>query len=171
MELIAAHVPELIPAVCELFREYADWLKVDLCFQGFEQELAGLPGAYAPPRGRLLLAREADTWAGCVALRPFAEGDQPASDPAGLCEMKRLYVRPAFRRRGFGRMLAVAVIDAARQIGYSHMRLDTFSHMTAAIELYRGLGFVDVAPYRFNPHAAATFLELDLRTLHSPPRH
>ncbi|HQL54519.1 MAG TPA: GNAT family N-acetyltransferase, partial [Phycisphaerae bacterium] len=111
MELMAAHVPELIPTVRELFREYADWLKVDLCFQGFEQELAGLPGAYAPPRGRLLLAREVEAWAGCVALRPFAEGDAPASDPAGICEMKRLYVRPAFRRRGLGRMLAVAVID------------------------------------------------------------
>ncbi|MBP7746344.1 MAG: GNAT family N-acetyltransferase [Phycisphaerae bacterium] len=171
MELMAAHVPELIPTVRELFREYADWLKVDLCFQGFEQELAGLPGAYAPPRGRLLLAREVEAWAGCVALRPFAEGDAPASDPAGICEMKRLYVRPAFRRRGLGRMLAIAVIDAARQMGYTHMRLDTFSYMTAAIELYRGLGFVDVAPYRYNPHAAATYLELDLQTPHSPPRH
>lgn len=159
MEFLAAHVPDLIPEIRVLFREYADWLGVDLCFQNFEQELAGLPGDYAPPAGRLLLAREATGSAGCVALRPL---------DAQVCEMKRLYVRPAFRGHGLGRSLAIAVIDAARETGYERMRLDTFATMTAAIALYRSLGFTDAAPYRYNPFPDATYLELDLR---AAPRH
>jgi putative acetyltransferase len=154
MELLAAHIPELIPEIRVLFQEYADWLRVDLCFQGFAQELAGLPGDYAPPAGRLLLVRDADAIAGCVALRPF---------DTQVCEMKRLYVRPAFRGHGLGRLLATAVIDSAREIGYERMRLDTFATMTAAIALYRSLGFTDAAPYRYNPFPDATYLELDLR--------
>jgi len=132
-----------------MLREYAAWLEVDLCFQNFEQELAGLPGDYAPPRGRLLIAEGA----GCVALRPI--DDQ-------TCEMKRLYVRPGHRGSGLGRGLVTAIIAEARGIGYARMRLDTMPKMDGAQRLYASLGFRDIAAYRYNPEPGARFLELTL---------
>lgn len=154
MEVIDATSAEDVERARTLFREYERSLGIDLCFQGFEQELAGLPGAYAPPAGRLLLAVEDGTLAGCVALRPLG---------AGACEMKRLYVRPGFRRRRAGRLLATAVIREARAIGYARVRLDTLPSMQEAIGLYRALGFVEIAPYTANPVPGALFMELDLR--------
>ena len=139
--------------VRRLFEEYAASLGVDLCFQGFSEELAGLPGNYAPPEGRLLLALQNGKPAGCVALRPL--------EPA-VCEMKRLYVRPAFRAHGIGRILIDRVVQEARQAGYQQMRLDTLPSMTAAQALYRRLGFQEIAPYRNNPIGGAVFLELQL---------
>lgn len=132
-----------------MLREYAAWLEVDLCFQNFEQELTELPGEYQPPKGRLLLAEGA----GCVALRPL---DQE------ICEMKRLYVRPAFRGSGLGRHLIDAIIEEARAIGHRKIRLDTMPKMDSAQRLYASLGFHEIAAYRFNPEPGAKFLELDL---------
>lgn len=139
--------------VHQLFEEYAASVGVDLCFQGFAQELATLPGRYQPPRGRLLLARWNQQAAGCVALQPLENG---------ICEMKRLYVRPDYRRYGVGRALAEHVIGEAGAAGYSSMRLDSLPSMGAAIQLYRRLGFRDIAPYRPNPIPGAVFLELSL---------
>jgi putative acetyltransferase len=141
----------------ELFREYSASLGMDLCFQDFERELSELPGKYAPPAGRLLLAYDFAAGrkqsAGCCALRPIG---------TNICEMKRLYVRPEFRGRGLGRALAESLIAAAREIGYSAMRLDTLPSMREAHELYRQLGFREIAPYRQNPVPGSFFLELDL---------
>ena len=143
-----------IEAARELFLEYAQSLGFSLCFQGFDRELAGLPGDYAPPAGRLLLARTAGQLAGCVALHPLG---------GGLCEMKRLYLRPAFRGQGLGRQLAERVIADARGIGYTHMRLDTVAPtMADAVGLYRRLGFTEIAPYRENPIGGALYMELTL---------
>ena len=137
----------------DLFREYEKGLGVSLCFQNFDEELASLPGLYARPRGRLLLARIAGEPAACVALRPLGERDG---------EMKRLYVREAYRGMGLGRMLAECVIDEARSIGYATLKLDTLPAMKQAQRLYADLGFVDVAPYNDNPVAGTRFMSLDL---------
>ena len=134
-----------------LFQEYAASIGVDLCFQGFQQELDMLPGDYAPPAGRLLLAFDDDAVAGCVALRPLEPG---------ICEMKRLYVRPAFRGAGVGCLLVQRIIEEGRRAGYQRMRLDTLPSMEAAIDLYRQFGFSDIPPYRANPVESALFLEL-----------
>lgn len=148
---------DALDATRALFREYADGLGVDLCFQGFEAELAALPGDYAPPQGGLLLAWVDGALAGCGAFRPL-----PDVDYANACEMKRLYVRPAFRRFGLGRLLAQALIDAALQAGYSAMLLDTLDDMEAARGLYATLGFEEVPPYYFNPIPGAHYLKVDL---------
>jgi putative acetyltransferase len=137
-----------------LFREYEAWLGLDLCFQNFEKELAELPGAYAPPSGRLLLAFENDQLAGCVALRKLEDG---------VCEMKRLFLRPQFHGHGRGRELAERIVSEARDAGYKRMRLDTLpQHMGKAIALYNSLGFKEIEPYYENPVAGAMFMELDL---------
>ena len=137
-----------------LFREYAAELGVSLCFQGFEEELATLPGRYAEPRGCLLLAEPAaGEVVGCGALRPLADG---------VCEMKRLYVRPAARESGLGRQIATALLEAARARGYRTMRLDTLDHMTPANGLYRALGFREISAYYDNPLPGVVYYELAL---------
>lgn len=144
-------------AVRELFEEYASSLDIDLSFQDFAQELARLPGEYAPPRGCLLLARVDGALAGCCALRPL-----DAADYANACEMKRLYVRRAFRGFGLGRQLAEATLDAARRAGYSSVLLDTLDGMEAARALYAELGFQEIPPYYYNPIAGAHYLKADI---------
>ena len=153
LTMMRAESPAQIDETRRIFREYADRLGVDLCFQGFEQELAGLPGDYAPPQGRLLLAFDRERVAGCVALRPIS---------AGVCEMKRLYVRPEFRGTRLGRRLALEIMRQAREIGYRQMRLDTLPVMKEAIALYRSLNFRKIGPYRHNPVEGALFMEADL---------
>lgn len=154
MNIVQAQSPEDIDCARELFEEYASWLGINLCFQNFEKELAELPGNYVPPAGRLFLALDGDRVSGCVALRGLDES---------ACEMKRLYVRPDFRGKGLGRELTQAAIDAARQIGYERMRLDTLpGKMDKAIAMYRSLGFREIEPYYHNPVAGATFMELSL---------
>jgi putative acetyltransferase len=148
-----AQSPTDIAHVRALFVEYQSALGLDLCFQGFEQELLGLPGKYAPPAGTLLLCSARGHAAGCVGLRPLADG---------ASEMKRLYVRPAWRGFGVGRMLAHGVVEAARRQGYALMRLDTLQRMTEAVALYRSMGFVAAAPYCANPEPDALYLELAL---------
>jgi ribosomal protein S18 acetylase RimI-like enzyme len=154
LQIIEANSNAHLAIARELFVEYATAIEVDLCFQNFNQELAMLPGRYAPPEGRLLLAFDAAAPVGCVALRPIE---------SGVCEMKRLYVRPGFRGHGTGRLLAEEVIATARSIGYTAMRLDTLTSMEAAIALYRSIGFRPIAPYYDNPSGCAVFMELDLR--------
>ena len=138
IKLFQAQAPELVEAARTLFREYAQAIGVDLEYQGFAAELASLPGPYAPPNGALLIARAGTDVAGCVALRPL---------DARTGEMKRLYVRPEYRSTGLGGRLIEAVIDAAREAGYSELRLDTLPTMASAQALYRRLGFIEIPPY------------------------
>ncbi len=159
IELLEADGAAALDAARDIFREYADGLGVDLAFQDFEAELAGLPGDYAPPGGALLLALVDGQLAGCGALRPLPDVDYP-----NACEMKRLYVRRAFRRFGLGRVLAQALIDRATQAGYSTLLLDTLDDMEAARGLYVTLGFEEIPPYYFNPVAGAHYLKVDLDT-------
>jgi ribosomal protein S18 acetylase RimI-like enzyme len=154
IELVEATGPERIGHCRELFVEYQRGLGVSLCFQGFEAELASLPGDYAPPLGRLYLALAGGKPAACVALRPLFHRD---------AEMKRLYVRPAYRGAGLGRMLATRVIEEARTLGYEVLKLDTLPAMRAAQGLYAGLGFVETARYNDNPVSGVRFLALELR--------
>jgi ribosomal protein S18 acetylase RimI-like enzyme len=146
-----------LASTAEIFREYAASLDVDLCFQDFDAELASLPGEYAPPRGHLLLAYVRGELAGCGAMRPFADAED-----GNACEMKRLYVRPAYRGTGLGRTLATAIIAEGRALGHRVMRLDTLPSMGAAIGLYRSLGFVPIPAYRFNPVDGALYMEVCL---------
>lgn len=153
--IVEAHGPSHLPAVRELFREYAASLPFSLCFQGFERELETLPGRYAPPSGRLLLAFDGERATGCVAVREIG--------PGSICEMKRLYVRPAARRTGLGRLLASRIIDEARAIGYERMRLDTSHDMIAAQTLYESLGFRRIERYNDDPIDGTIWMELRLR--------
>ncbi len=148
-----ARVPDDLEEIRALFEEYAASLDFDLGFQGFADELAGLPGDYADPDGALLVAGDRAGALGCVALRRLDDA---------TCEMKRLYVRPAGRGQGLGRRLAAAIIDEARRRGYRAMRLDTAPDMAEAIALYRSLGFAPIAAYRHNPLDGALFFELAL---------
>jgi putative acetyltransferase len=157
IRLLPPDTPEALDAARALFREYATGLGVDLCFQNFEAELAALPGDYAAPQGALLLAWVDGELAGCGAFRPLADVDY-----ANACEMKRLYVRRAFRRFGLGRLLAQALIDSAMQAGYSAMLLDTLDDMEAARGLSATLGFEEVPPYYYNPIPGAHYLKVDL---------
>jgi len=154
LTLAQAESPSQIAQARELFLEYAQSLGFSLCFQGFDKELAELPGDYSPPEGRLLLAELAGQIAGCVALHKLEPG---------ICEMKRLYLRPSFRGKGLGRMLAARVIAEARQMGYTRMRLDTVAPiMKDAVAMYRKLGFKEIAPYRPNPISGTIYMELKL---------
>ncbi|MBS0515782.1 MAG: GNAT family N-acetyltransferase [Proteobacteria bacterium] len=155
IEIGEAILPEDVAVVRELLQEYERALGVDLCFQNFAWELADLPGGYAPPRGTLLLARAGGSIAGCVALRPVDDA---------TCEMKRLYVRDAFRAIGLGRRLVERVIGDAQALGYRRMVLDTLPTMTAAQRLYESLGFTDTSAYRHNPIAGTRFLRRELDT-------
>jgi len=142
-----------------LFEEYAAWLAVDLCFQGFAEELATLPGAYAPPRGRLLLAGSAEASVGCIALRPLADADAP---PDSVGEVKRLYVKPAARGTGLGARLVTTLLDEARAIGYRTLKLDTIEWMRDARRMYARFGFVECSPYYHNPVPGAVYMRRDL---------
>ncbi len=154
LSIYQAESPPQIAQVRELFLEYAQSLGFSLCFQNFDKELEALPGHYAPPEGRLLLAESEGQFAGCVAMR--------ALEP-GICEMKRLYLRTRFRGIGLGRALADRIIAEARQVGYRRMRLDTVEPvMKDAVAMYRKLGFKEIAPYRSNPIAGAMYMELEL---------
>jgi putative acetyltransferase len=154
--IFQATTDEHIEAARTLFGEYAASLGFSLCFQNFDQELKNLPGDYAPPDGRLLLATEDDQLAGCIAFRSLGDG---------VCEMKRLFVRPAYRATGLGRSLVESIIDEARMLGYTHMRLDTVpGKMDKAIALYQSLGFVEIESYCQNPVEGAKFMELKLAT-------
>ena len=146
--------PAQIEQARELFLEYAQSLGFSLCFQSFDQELAGLPGDYAPPDGRLLVVQYRDQLAGCVALHSMGPG---------ICELKRLYLRPQFRGKGLGRALAERVIAEARVMGCRKMRLDTVEPvMPNAVAMYRRLGFKEIEPYRHNPIAGALYMELEV---------
>jgi len=153
INIIEATTKEHMDNARALFREYEEYLDVDICFQGFERELKELPGPYAPPGGCLLLAMEGNRAVGCVAVRPLGND---------MCEMKRLYVRPEFHGRGYGRLLVEEIIGRAENIGYRAMRLDTLSSLKQAMRLYESFGFRKIEPYYENPLADVVYWELDL---------
>ncbi len=154
LQALQVESPEQIAAIRELFLEYAQSLGFSLCFQSFDQELAELPGDYAAPEGRLLLATCEGQSAGCVAVHKLDHE---------ICEMKRLYVRPEFRGKGLGKILAERIIGEAHQIGYKQLRLDTVEPlMRSTVKLYRTLGFREIAPYRPNPIEGALYMEISL---------
>ena len=153
MKLLQADSKEYLSQVRELLIEYAASLGFELHLQEFKKEMAEFPGEYAPPDGRFVLAQEGEKTAGCVALRKISQG---------VCEMKRLYVRPKFRGKGIGRKLTQTAIEEARKIGYERMRLDTVPFMKEAIALYLSLGFKEIESYRYNPIEGAKFMELEL---------
>ncbi len=157
IQLITPSTPEQLAAVRLLFTEYAEQLGIDLCFQNFEAELTELPGQYSAPNGALLIAVVDGELAGCCALRPIDSVDYP-----NAAEMKRLFVRKAFRRFGLGRQLAEAVLEAARMAGYRSVLLDTLDDMESARALYAELGFMEIPPYYHNPIAGAHYLKADL---------
>ena len=157
IELFTPETALDMASVRDIFREYAGTLSVNLDFQDFDAELAGLPGDYAAPRGALLLARAGGVLAGCCALRPMDSSDYP-----NAAEMKRLFVRRPFRGFGLGRQLTEAILDEARRAGYSTVLLDTLDEMEAARALYEDLGFEEIPPYYHNPHAGAHYLKVDL---------
>ena len=167
-ELRQAVTPQDMAIARELFLEYARWLRVDLCFQDFDRELATLPGAYAPPRGRLLLAGSVPTAFGCIALRPLdrvvESAANTATPPAGraIGEVKRLFVQPAHRAGGWGRRLAETLIADARAIGYHELKLDTLEWMTDARKLYGKLGFRECAAYYVNPLPGVVYMSMAL---------
>ena len=150
IEIVQATTPSHIQSIGALFREYEAFLQVDLCFQRFEEELASLPGKYAPPQGALLLALADGQTAGCVAMRPLN---------GSMCEMKRLFVQPAYLGRGIGKKLALAVMEHARAAGYARMRLDTLEKLGPALSLYAALGFQPCPPYYDNPLPGVVYLE------------
>jgi len=153
IEIVQAQSEQDIAMVRALFTEYADSLGIDFYYQEFEQELAGLPGKYAPPAGILLIAREGGEVVGCAALRKIDDG---------IGEMKRLYLRPAFRGKGVGRDLALTIIAEARKIGYGRLRLDTLPKLSEARKLYHSLGFKEIEPYAYNPIEGVVYFELTL---------
>ena len=154
VKLIEANSEKHLEHIRELFKEYAESLGFTLDFQNFNKELAELPGEYAPPAGRLILALWDDEIAGCVALRKFKDT---------ICEMKRMYVKARFRRKGIGRQLAENIVKEARKIGYTHMRIDTIETMKQANSLYKSMGFKEIKPYRYNPIKGAKYMELSLK--------
>ena len=154
VKIVPARTAQLIDQVRALFEEYAAWIGIDLSFQNFEEELANLPAGYTPPEGCLLLALVGGEAAGCLAVRELE---------TGVCEMKRLYVKPQFRGMRIGKALAEAAIEEAKRLGYERMRLDTLPPMTRAQGLYLSLGFQEIAPYRFNPVEGAVYMELKLK--------
>jgi putative acetyltransferase len=159
IELVHVDTSEKIEKTREIFRQYARFLDFDLSFQGFAEELASLPGDYSSPAGGLLLAQEGNETGGCVALRKIGDG---------ICEMKRLFVSPQHRGKGIGRLLAEAVIQEGKRLGYNRMRLDTVPSMTSAISLYRTLGFKEIPSYCYNPVPGTKFFELRLRPENPP---
>lgn len=153
-EIVSAKTKADIDSIRVLFKEYQHWLDADLCFLGFEEELASLPGTYGPPSGMLLLARDGDEVAGCVGIRPL-EGD-------AVCEMKRLWVRGPWKRQGVGRRLAEASIEAARNLGYQTMKLDTLGRLTEALTLYRSMNFIETDTCNDNPLEPVIYMSLAL---------
>ena len=153
MIITAAHTETGYAAAASLFREYAAWLNIDLCFQGFEEELAHLNEMYASPSGVIFLSMEADIFTGCVAVRKKDEE---------VAELKRMYIKPGYRKGGLGSALLQKALDAAKEMGYKKIRLDTLSNMTNAIDLYTKFGFYAIEPYYFNPEKNALFFEKKL---------
>ena len=154
MTIIAAHTETEYAAAASLFREYAAWLNIDLCFQGFEEELSDLSKMYAPPTGVIFLSKEGNLFTGCVAVRKKDED---------VAELKRMYIKPEYRNAGLGSALLEIALNAAKEMGYKKIRLDTLSHMTNAINLYTRSGFYEIEPYYFNPEKNALFFEKELR--------